>query len=101
MSEPDSLAVEVAYATPQCQIILTVYLKAGASVRDAIVESGILQRFPEIDLHRNKVGIFAKQCQLTECVKNRDRVEIYRTLVMDPKELRRIRARKQEQNNVK
>jgi putative ubiquitin-RnfH superfamily antitoxin RatB of RatAB toxin-antitoxin module len=61
-------------------------------VEDAIRASGVLEAFPEIDLARNKVGIFSKLVKLDEKVRDRDRVEIYRPLIADPKEVRRKRA---------
>ena len=84
--------VEVVYALPTQQLLLRVQLADGASVEDAIRASGVLETFPEIDLARNKVGIFSKLVKLDEKVRDRDRVEIYRPLIADPKEVRRKRA---------
>ncbi|PKM11203.1 MAG: RnfH family protein [Gammaproteobacteria bacterium HGW-Gammaproteobacteria-3] len=86
------IRVEVAYATPEEQPILNVTLPEGATVEQAIVNSGILTRFPEIDLHTAKVGIFSSGCKLDTVLKESDRVEIYRPLLHDPKEARRNRA---------
>lgn len=88
----DKIAVEVAYATPEEQLICTAIVAKGASVQQTIEASGILQHFPEIDLNRNKVGIFSKVCKLEQPVSEGDRVEIYRPLLIDPKEHRRQRA---------
>lgn len=87
-----SIQVEVAYALPGQQSLMRVQLAHGATVEDAIRASGVLQAFPEIDLAKNKVGIFSKLVKLDETVRDKDRVEIYRPLIADPKEVRRKRA---------
>ena len=87
-----SLTVEVVYALPHEQSLLKVQLAEGATVEDAIRASGVLDAHPEIDLATNKVGIFSKLVKLDEKVRDRDRVEIYRPLIADPKEVRRKRA---------
>ncbi|PCI19685.1 MAG: RnfH family protein [Piscirickettsiaceae bacterium] len=84
--------VEVAYATPKKQVILVVPFKTGMTVETAIRASEILQQFADIDLSSNKVGIFSKPCKLDTLVREGDRVEIYRPLIADPKEIRRQRA---------
>lgn len=88
------IRVEVAYAKPEEQVILNVTIPEGATVEDAIDKSGILKRFPEIDLSQSKVGIFSAACKLTQALKEFDRVEIYRPLLHDPKESRRSKAAK-------
>ena len=87
-----SINVEVVYALPTQQPLLQVRLAEGATVEDAIRASGVLDAFPEIDLAKNKVGIFSKLVKLDEKVRDKDRVEIYRPLIADPKEVRRKRA---------
>lgn len=89
---PAEIHVEVAYALPDRQVLLNLQLAEGALVEDAIRASGVLDAFPEIDLGRNKVGIFSKLVKLDEKLRDRDRVEIYRPLIADPKEVRRKRA---------
>ncbi|MCA1977902.1 MAG: RnfH family protein [Thiobacillus sp.] len=84
--------VEVVYALPDQQPILKVAVPEGTSVEQVIRASGVLEAHPEIDLSRNKVGIFSKLVKLDEIVRDRDRVEIYRPLIADPKEVRRKRA---------
>lgn len=84
--------VEVIYALPGQQPLLQVQLAEGATVKDAIDASGLLISFPDIDLTSNKVGIFSKLVKLDEKVRDKDRVEIYRPLIADPKEVRRKRA---------
>lgn len=85
--------VEVAYAAPHARAVaIEVTLDPGATVEEAIRRSGIVARFPEIDLARNRVGIFGEPVRLNDPVRDNDRVEIYRPLVADPKEARRQRA---------
>lgn len=90
--EPDLICVEVAYATADEQIILSMQAYSGITVAEAIRRSGIQQRFPEIDLARQKVGIFSRPAEWTQRLRHKDRVEIYRPLRADPKEMRRRRA---------
>ena len=84
--------VEVAFATSDKQLIIPVKLEQGASVQQAINESGMLNQFPEIDLTELKVGIFGKVCDLKKRVEQGDRVEIYRPLTQNPMDARRNRA---------
>ena len=84
--------VEVVYATPERQMLYALDVEAGATVRDAIERSGVLSAFPEIDLARNRVGIFGKLAALSTPLRDDDRVEILRPLEADPKEARRKRA---------
>ena len=87
-----SMRVEVAYALPHQQALLTLALPVGSTVEYAIRQSGLLTQFPEIDLEKIKVGIFSKLVTLDTLLRDRDRVEIYRPLIADPKEIRRRRA---------
>ena len=84
--------VEVAYAKETEQALLAVEGEKGLTVQDAIERSGVLKRYPEIDLATNKVGVFGKLTKLGQTLENGDRVEIYRPLIADPKEQRRKRA---------
>lgn len=88
-----TITVEVVYATPEVQVIETVRLPEGATVAHAITASGLLTRFPQIDLGRQAVGIHGIRVRLTDVVTVNDRVEIYRALRADPKEMRRERAK--------
>lgn len=83
--------VEVAYALEDKQQILSLSVKPGTTFEQAVEQSGILQMFPEIDLSVNKVGVFGKLAKKTAELKAGDRVEIYRPLIADPKEVRRKR----------
>jgi hypothetical protein len=90
----NTIKVEVAYAQPDRQHIIAVELTEGSTMLDAIQRSGILIIFPEIDLSKQKIGIFSQQCLLSDPIKAGDRVEIYRPLTIDPKEARRAKAKK-------
>jgi len=86
------ILIEVAYATPQRQVILETWLDEGATVEDAINASGILEEFPEIDIKVNKMGIFSKLTKPNATLRHKDRIEIYRKLIADPKAVRKQRA---------
>lgn len=88
----DLITVEVVFATAQQQEVVSVRLPAGACVAQAIQVSALTAKFPTIDLARNKVGIFGKIVRLGTRLRDGDRVEIYRPLAIDPKEIRRLRA---------
>lgn len=84
------IRIEVAYALPDRQELLVLSIPAGSSVMDAVHLSGIIERYPEIDVAgRNKVGVFGKLCKPEQVLRDGDRVEIYRPLTADPKEVRR------------
>nr|WP_272501370.1 RnfH family protein [Silvania hatchlandensis] len=87
-----NIVVEVAYALPEKQYLQRVKLEEGATVEEAIRASGLLTLRSDIDLTKNKVGIYSRPVKLTDTVNDGDRVEIYRPLIADPKELRRQRA---------
>jgi hypothetical protein len=88
------LRVEVTYALPDQQVLLALEVGEGTTVREAIERSGVLARFPEIELKRGHVGIFGRATPLHMPLSDGDRVEIYRPLIADPKESRRERARR-------
>lgn len=83
---------EVAYGLLHEQVLLSVEAESPLTVQQAIEKSGILQQYPEIDLGKNKVGIFGKAAKLDAQLGDGDRVEIYRPLIADPKEARKKRA---------
>ena len=89
---PRQIIVEVAYAVPASQMIFTVEVDEDATVEEAIITSGILKEFPEIDLQVNKVGVFSKLTKLGNSLQHKDRIEIYRKLIADPKAVRKQRA---------
>lgn len=84
--------VEVAYARPDCQRIIALHVPVGTTVQEAIISSGMLAFFPEIDLTVQKTGIFSAVVSSSTVLKNGDRIEIYRPLQMSPMEARRRRA---------
>jgi putative ubiquitin-RnfH superfamily antitoxin RatB of RatAB toxin-antitoxin module len=89
----DSINVEVSYALPYRQELVRLTLPAGATVREAVDASGLLQKYPDIDLDgRNKLGVYAKLVKGDTVLRDRDRVEIYRPLIADPKAVRKKRA---------
>ena len=96
MASADQIEVEVAYAVPQHQITKKLTLPAGSSVAQAIRASGLLDAFPEIDLNRQRVGVFGEFVRLDDPLHDGERVEIYRALIADPKEVRRRRTREKK-----
>ncbi|HEX9625492.1 MAG TPA: RnfH family protein [Acidiferrobacterales bacterium] len=92
MERVDVVQVEVVYAAADEQVVLTVELAAPATVEQAIRASGMLARFPQIDLARQPVGIHGRRAALHDPLRDGDRVEIYRPLIADPKAARRRRA---------
>jgi putative ubiquitin-RnfH superfamily antitoxin RatB of RatAB toxin-antitoxin module len=88
----DKINIEVVYALPDEQILLKRSVPAGTTVAEAIQASGVLDKHPEIDLASNKLGIFGKLTKADAVVRDKDRIEIYRPLIADPKEVRRKRA---------
>lgn len=88
----DKTLIEVAYATPEKQIIVECEIEQGTSARDAVYLSGIDQHFPEIDLENCDLGVFGKLIASDDELQDGDRIEIYRSLIADPKEIRRQRA---------
>lgn len=86
------IRVEVVYALPERQYLRTVKLEVGSNVQQAVIASGLLELRHDIDLKKNKLGIYSRPVKLVDTVSDGDRIEIYRPLIADPKELRRIRA---------
>ena len=86
------ISAEVCYALPDKQFLIPVKIHEGATVEAVILASGILSLRDDGDLTKNKVGIFSRPAKLTDIVSDGDRVEIYRPLIADPKEMRRKRA---------
>lgn len=92
------IKVEVIYAEAEQQCLQSLTVEQHCNVADAIQQSGLLQKFPQIDLAVNKVGIFSRLVTLDTIVQEGDRIEIYRSLLVDPKQARRLRAQKQKVN---
>lgn len=92
----DKITIEVAYALPDKQVLRAFEVEEGTTVAEAIGISGIQDEFPDIDLALNKLGIFGKLAKPEDVLRAGDRVEIYRPLLADPKEIRRQRAKRGE-----
>ncbi|MGP8306420.1 RnfH family protein [Vibrio sp. YIC-376] len=90
--ESDMIHVEVVYALPHEQRVFNLVVNKHETVEEIISLSGVLELYPEIDLSKNKVGVFSRNVKLDATVRDRDRIEIYRPLLADPKEIRRKRA---------
>ena len=86
------MRIEVAYALADKQSIISVEIESGATLKDAIEASGILESYSQIDLKTDRVGIFSKFATLDTVLREKDRVEIYRPLIADPKKIRKERA---------
>jgi len=87
-----TIAIEVIYALPQEQILWSTRVSEGSSIRAGIQASGILNHYPELDLDTLNVGVFGKAASLQAALREGDRIEIYRPLIADPKEVRKQRA---------
>jgi len=92
MENDKAINVEVVYALPDVQRIIPLSVNKGLTLVDAIKQSGILDEFPEIDLEEAKLGIFGKLKKADTVLREGDRVEIYRKLIADPKQVRKERA---------
>ncbi|MGY6772948.1 RnfH family protein [Gallibacterium anatis] len=90
-----NINVEIAYALPDHHFLKKIQVTAGSNLQAAILQSGVLQIYHDIDLRNNKVGIFGRLAKLTDIIQEGDRIEIYRPLLADPKEIRRKRAAEQ------
>ena len=93
MTEAIKIHVEVAYALPDEQQLISMHVDQGTTLEQAIRLSGILELHADIELGKtNKFGVFGKMAKADRVLKDGDRVEIYRPLIADPKEVRRKRA---------
>ncbi len=92
--------VELIYATPQQQNLLTLSAAEGATIADCIRQSGLLQQHQELDIDHMKVGVFSQIKPLTAVVREGDRIEIYRPLIADPKAARRKKAEQAAQQKT-
>ena len=86
------IQVEVVYGLAEEQVLLSVSVPDNSSVKDVILVSKIIEQFPDIDIDVVKVGLFGKLTKMDQIVRERDRIEIYRPLIADPKEVRKRRA---------
>lgn len=92
MAPAETIRVSVAFALPEKQVLRELTVAAGATIEAVIRSSGILEQFPGLDLGINKVGVYGKLARLTDTLHDGDRVEIYRPLIADPKQVRKQRA---------
>lgn len=94
MAEPAGITVEVVYALPERQCLLRLSVPYGTRVREVVALSGIVAQFPELDVESCPLGIFGKAVARPEerILEDGERVEIYRPLIADPKEVRKQRA---------
>lgn len=90
----NKISVEVVYGTPTSQKIIEIHVDEDTTIKTAIESSGIMSIYPEIDLTVNAVGIWNRAAKLTDVLIDLDRIEIYRPLIADPKEVRKRRAEK-------
>ena len=93
--------IEVAYATPEKQVIVSLTVPEGTALIDAALESGITNEFEGLDLSASQMGIFGKVVPEDYVLRAGDRIEIYRPLVADPKEVRKERAAKAKESRGK
>jgi len=88
------MLVEVAYALEKKQTLLELEVSEGTTLKQAIELSGIIDTYPQIDLTKDKTGVFGKIAKLDTVLREKDRIEIYRPLIADPKQIRKERAAK-------
>jgi hypothetical protein len=88
------MQIEVVYGLPNRQKLITILVDDGVTLEQGIIESGIMNVFEDINLKVNKVGIWNRAAKLTDKLRDLDRIEIYRPLIADPKEVRKRRAEK-------
>jgi len=101
MDNAEKYFIEVIYALPDEQELITLDVDQGTTVEQAVKLSGVLEKYPDIDLSKNKLGIFGKATKADQELRDKDRIEIYRPLIADPKESRRKRAEKKEAKTTK
>ena len=95
------ISVQVCYARLDRQVLRELKVDAGATIRAAIEQSGVLREMPELDLDHCKIGVYGKLKPLDAGLHERDRIEIYRPLIADPKESRRKRAEKKSDKKAR
>lgn len=88
----NKIKIEVVYALPHEQTLLKLEVPPESTIADAIKLSGLLEKYPEIDLTKGKFGLYGKLSKADTVLREKDRIEIYRPLIADPKEVRRKRA---------
>lgn len=86
------IKIEVVYALPYEQVLLKLEVPEKTTLAEAVKQSGLLEKYPEIDLEKSKFGLYGKLSKADVVLREKDRVEIYRPLIADPKEVRKKRA---------
>lgn len=86
------LNIEVAYAEPGKQSLLAFQVACGTTARQAVLQSALVTEFPHVDFAAAPIGIFGKKVKDSTQLREGDRVEVYRALLIDPKENRRRKA---------
>jgi putative ubiquitin-RnfH superfamily antitoxin RatB of RatAB toxin-antitoxin module len=95
----ESIEVEVACAVEDLQRVINLQLPAGSSLADAVSASGILEEFSSLDLEKIKFGVYGQLAPAEAKLKDGDRVEVYRPLLISPMEARRLRAKRKKEAN--
>ncbi len=95
------MLVYISYATPDAQTVIEVKQKAPVTAKQAILNSGILEKHPDVGAENLVIGIYGKKCPLKTELREFDRVEIYRPLLLTPVEARRLRAANVKKQPVK
>ena len=90
------LNIEIVYGLPDKQVLKTMQVVEGTTIRQAALQSGLENEFPDLDLYSAKLGIFGKIAKDDTVLRDKDRIEVYRPLLIDPKEARRQRVQNQE-----
>ncbi|SER11816.1 hypothetical protein SAMN05421690_10099 [Nitrosomonas sp. Nm51] len=93
----ESIEVEIVYALSECQYLKKLRVPVGSTIEQVIGLSNITDQFPEIDLNKNRLGVFSKLADRKTVLQPLDRIEIYRPLRIDPKEARRLRVKRKHQ----
>jgi putative ubiquitin-RnfH superfamily antitoxin RatB of RatAB toxin-antitoxin module len=97
----ETMTVEVAYALPHKQAIIEVEVPVGATALEAVQQSGIIKQFEDIDIDNAKMGVFGKVVSPKQVLQAGERVEVYRPLQADPKEVRKERAARAKEKRAK
>jgi hypothetical protein len=92
MAKPEEIQIEVVYPLAHEQILFKTQVAENASIRDGILASGVLQRYPQLNLANLEVGVYGKLVKLDDSLHAKDRIEIYRPLMADPKAVRKQRV---------
>mgnify|MGYP000001589162 CR=1 FL=1 len=101
MVKRDTAHIQLCYALPEKAVVIDLDVEVGCTLEEIVGKSGLLAQFPEIDLSKNKLGIYGKLKPLDTVAREGDRIEIYRPLQADPMESRRRRAQHKTRSSKK